>query len=482
MPYVPTQFNEEERRKLDQENPEGVTVLSSQGNTNVAPTAPGVNRVPTSSGRFTNLQKYIDANKNSGFAENVANRLENEVNEASTAANNASQNFRTSVDSSTVRYDDQLGQQVIADPVSVANDASKKASVIQQRDASYKGPSQFVDTEYYQPYEKEYNEAKSVVNASQNESGRFALLDQFYKRPTYSQGEKALDNLVLSNDKKAVEKLGNVAKNFSTVDQPTSLLDTLARYAQQAKATTEATRTQARNTLDTATQQQLAALQTKNASTIQDLDKQYTDLAAALGSRQLTREQADKLGLTGDVYQIYGLDPSTFLQDESTDTNRPTLYQSADADMRARAMALSQLAGQDITGFNPNDGDYAGKAFSFNKDGFETGLKGAQAEAVNAANEASKLKSGPYKGYGIKELTSKVNQLMAEYDAIAEAENIPNRLDGLYRPTVGFLADTPDLKLHKLALQIAEINDLRTTASKTYTQTLNQLSNRLRIT
>jgi len=101
--------------------------------------------------------------------------------------------FKNTVNTSGVVADKTQVDSALADPVSA--DAKQFQS---WTNASYQGPKSLGDDQSnWNQYWGAAQDANTSAKLAGTESGRFALLDKYYGRPSYSFGEKSLDNLLI---------------------------------------------------------------------------------------------------------------------------------------------------------------------------------------------------------------------------------------------------------------------------------------------
>lgn len=181
-------------------------------------TASGAPKV--ASGRFTNLQNYIGANKGSG--EKIAGKIGENVQKAADDTNKsvgAAGAIQTQLDAEKNRLAQATGfaQQVNTDPNAIASDQNKLNQFTQLR------TGQNAATDINNIAQNKLNSANSALqNLQQNaqntatESGRFQLLQQALGRPSYNQGQQRLDQLLVQNSG------GNVLNNLQKTAQQTA--------------------------------------------------------------------------------------------------------------------------------------------------------------------------------------------------------------------------------------------------------------------
>lgn len=338
--------------------------------------------------RFQNIDAYLKGNESKQFGSQVAGRVQSEVDKASQAQSEADRDFRSRSDQGTTRFDEGLTNRAIQDPESFLT-SPEFNKFVSQRDAQYAGPSSLSDTQDLESRaDGTTRAAASKARATESESGRFGLLDDYFARPSYTQGEKTLDQALVQTDKSAEPAFQRAQ---SSAKQNVANLETMRRnlsdYAAQNRGVTEQARTQTRGALDTAMGDVKTGV---NNRLTQRQTQQQSERAAiedALKSRDLTKltpELRQILGLE-DVDAFYGVDPTQYLS-----AGQLSAQNVATRDEAKRLGALSKLANTEDTFLNP---DLAGTMddealVGFNSAGFK------QANDDRAWDYADALYSG----------------------------------------------------------------------------------------
>lgn len=363
------------------------------------------NAGPTASGSFTNLQSYLDANKDLNFGSQVAGRVQGEVDKATAAQNQADSGFRGLVDQGTVKKDNDLLSAVNSNPNSIVSDQNKLSTFDKMRDATYGGPNSLVEkADLYNPAQTQTDKAWQVSQQVGSEGGRKAYLDQQYGsgagRYDYSSGKQKLDNLLIAQDPTSKQAFQNVQANAQGAKNAFSTLQSaLDQYAQQGKATTADTRSATRAAVgldangnwladNTATpgamQNTLKGLDQTVAAKQAELTNAFNTLSGTYGKKNLndlTPQQLQMLGITDQIKAQntgYDVGPSGFVgsyapyaapyreqagyleeydprnyitMKQQSDLNRSTL---ADDQMQAKIAALSRLGAKENSFIDPS--------------------------------------------------------------------------------------------------------------------------------
>jgi hypothetical protein len=340
MPFLYDQEDE------DQQQPE--QSVSGENTTVTSDTTVKDPKSSTGSGSFTNLKSYLDANEGNQFGKQVAGKVEGVADEAQAADQQASSQFKQRADQSAVTFDSNLVDSAANDSANFVQDQSNVDAFKKMRDAQYSGPKSTAEAwDIYEPAQQKADKAGQVGKAAQNESGRFALLDEFYKRADYGRGQKSLDNLLIQNDPNARTRIQDASqKNLGAMDQYQQNVAANNQYAQQRMQDTVATKAQIQDrflgeqgvvpTLE-------SELQNRYNTAIGDAESKYGQYGQQLSGLKANDELLALLGMqAGDA--TYNLDLGNYLQ-----LNKGSLGSSVSKEEQARLAALSSLLDRENT-------------------------------------------------------------------------------------------------------------------------------------
>jgi hypothetical protein len=466
------QKKDEELEQSGGEQPSATNqqVISSQGATVNAPTAQAQKQAaPTESGSFPNLQKYLSLNKDQQFGQQVAGKVDQEVQGAQQAQQQTASTFKADVDKNTVKYNKDLVESSVKNPTALVSGSQQQPGdefkavaapvtkpdqppvaapriqatanpqmnqkvqqaaanpmqfgnlqdFIKQRDAQYKGPNSLADNqELYTSTFNKTDQAAKTADLSKSESGRKALLDKFYGRPTYSKGMKSLDNLLIQNDAGSKEAFANVQNKAAQQKVGfDNLVGSLSDYAKSgADQTAEAkAKTRAALGIDDAgslaksggIQDLVSQLEGAYQTRLGERDSFLKNQASVLDSRNLTPELLKEYGLDPGM-QVWKLGLGKYLKSDTA----PTFNQALKQDEQAKLNALAQLAGVKNTWAPEVGGAYDIKnADSFDKQAFLAD-QGAAQRAYEEEMNSPRLDA---KDYGVAYVSSPVsiNQALA---------------------------------------------------------------------
>lgn len=325
------------------------------------------------SGAFTNLSKYIQANKPqaqsmaSGITKNVGSQSQ----QLRTDLSKKQEQFQTQTNPEIQRLQaasgniaNTINKAGISDQAATPTELKQQEGITGLTDEQAKAFQQLYNKQgAFQQYQSPdlSNEAvrakalQNLANASKTSAGRTQLLQGMYSSPTYSRGQSALDNLLLQGDK-------NVRQNLVRgVEQQTQGLSSdveankkaaLQRIADiQSQASTA--QTEAKSALDTANQTLQDQLNTK-------LQNDYlTNLQnTILQQGGMTQAQLDQLkSLSGlNDTRTYGVNLQDYF-DPNKNPNvviAPTISQVASNADYQRSLALAKLAGLTDSSYIPD--------------------------------------------------------------------------------------------------------------------------------
>jgi hypothetical protein len=411
--YDDFQLDDEE----DKDSQSGDTLITGAG-PGASAQQSGQSRVSDGTGEFTAIGKYIDANRDRHQGEQLAGKVGEDVGQAETAQSELGNTFRTQADAATKTADQGLLDEVKTSPTAVAGDAEKKKAFEAERDATYQGPSLLEDLDSWSGVQKKTSAAKEASDASKTETGRTALLDKFYGRPTYTGGEKALDQQLVATDDRAPQAFQSVQNRG---DAAASGLDALSQssraYADAAKAKTAATSAAARGAVDQGVASRKGAIDDKVKARQAEYDRVLPAVQGALSNLDLTQlspELRQSLGLDTYDSPVYDVDPSQYLHGVSRDQINPNTV--AGQNDVAEMQALAELGGfQNTYLTHPESaGTMDDEAlFNFDRGTFDQAVKNRGAQYQDAANRpvAWPATSGPGTGNGVMNVIQIANQL-----------------------------------------------------------------------
>lgn len=226
-------------------------------------------RAPSSSGRFTNIQNFINANKSGQIGQQVTEKVGGEKQKATEKLAKTKQDFGGQISqvAQGVNKSKQDVNQAINN-ISAGGTYSAQAPVA---DAAIQNIQKALQLKYSGPQSLgneqqlagEAQNLTSLGKLSQDNSGRVALLQRFFgrERPTYSSGQTRLDNLLLGRQNQALSDIRQAGRGFNkdlNEANQTALKD-ITRQKQNIDALKQGVKGQVQSTLSSGESAALAA-------------------------------------------------------------------------------------------------------------------------------------------------------------------------------------------------------------------------------
>lgn len=303
--------------------------------------APTVANKPSSSGSFTNLTNYLNANSGynqsgGGLAGKISSNVQGQAQDVQKSLDNAQQQFNTAAQQNAVSYDPNLVGQATANASQFSQNASDAGAFDKLLNAQYQGPTSLDQTQVAQLSNQAQN-VGALANLGQNESGRYALLSKLYGSPQYSQGQQSLDNLLIQanpDQAKALSALPGIVQPLNTninnaVSQSQATGQQLQQQATDVRSQTQGALSDAiRSFLDQANQSSVG---------IQGQQQQaYQNAVDQLKSGDLSA-----FGGPSSAPATYNIDPTKYL----SQAQAPTLASSLTPEQSAQIQGLARLSG-----------------------------------------------------------------------------------------------------------------------------------------
>jgi hypothetical protein len=418
-------FDEQQSKKPGQDQQQAVAPSftgggqSFGGGTVQGSSQPEQKGVQTQGSGFVGLDQYMNANKGSNFGNQFTGKVEDSVGNAKQSLDQGAQDFTNASNQGAKKWNDvQSDVTKTVDNAGSGTSADDAKRIQDYAKAQYQGPTDFGGTTWGQKAQSAVSKAGQESNALQSEGGRFALLDQYFGRPSYNMGEKTLDNALVQN-------APGVGAKAQFLDNQSKQLGADAGFKTQDLNNLAAQNRQA--TMDTAanTSKYLGDARTGFET---DLKNRYNTYAQGVGDYNKAFEGdlsddtlgADTLAASGlkEGDNLYGLNLSDYLQKGGPGT----VGQFASDSDYARSLALAQLAGDDNSILSASDRAKAGTANG--KDGFDQSRLSKALADQKAAYEAESAST-------LNPLSEQVNNAKSYLDS--DGPNQRQQAMGRYR-------------------------------------------------
>lgn len=243
--------DEEEGQQGEQVISNQSNAMQSQGGGGGSQQAQGQTK-QTSSGSWTNLMDYVDANsgEDARMGEKVESNIAGRADQATQSGKVYQDSASQAIDQGTVR-DQGIVAAVGSNPVDVKQNQEEQFR--KQWDATYGGPKAAQDVAGYQDTAAQYRGVEDRAKNAQTHAGRQALLTDEYNRPNYTSGEKSLDSFILGAGDAGKQTLANINQNYSNYASGwDDLVNTVQGDIQQGMDTTAQTRDATRGAVNDA--------------------------------------------------------------------------------------------------------------------------------------------------------------------------------------------------------------------------------------
>lgn len=332
---------------------------------------------------FTNLNRYLQANKGSKVGEAVQGGVEGNINRFKTGLSGAQEGFQKGVRESAL--DTDINREAQKNVLGRIGTLGSKAQVVggEAQDNTPNIISQ-ADVDQFGKFRAgAYGGPRNIGNeagllgqsqnlqgigkATQTEAGRQGLLQQFLgKGGQYNQGQQKLDNLLFGQQ---ANKLGSINRSVQGLAGQTSNQLGMARdQAQQQAAQNRAFGTDTQKTLDTEYKTRADKLAGDVTKFQGDQKTAYDTLVANTGNLQATNDPYLQ-SLAGSA--TWGVNPGDYI----TKTGTANAGNVLTPQQQAQMVALSRLGGGDasqVPEMSAGDRYDPSKAVGFNVGDYET--------------------------------------------------------------------------------------------------------------
>lgn len=296
------------------------------------------------SGTFTNLQKYMDANKpaTQNIAKEVTKSSERQASQIGKQIQDQKSQFQQQVDANRARM--QSAQNFANQQIQQAGQQPVDQSAVTRFQNILNQPNQFNQASAdYSGIQNQVQNLQNLSDRSNRQDARMQLLRGAFGGDRYTMGQQALDDFLVASSPTAREQVAQA---------PVSAFQNLQSQLQDARQSGEVSR--AALSRDEAAMKDALRSGVDTAQDVlrSDLEARRNAIATSLGSGpqlrdaiasgNVSQELLDTLGL--DDNRLYGVDVNEYL------TAAPTLEGIATQADLDRATALAQLEGtnQDI--------------------------------------------------------------------------------------------------------------------------------------
>ena len=378
--------------KLGSSAPAGGSSAPAVGASGGAQGTPAPSATPQGSGRFTNIQKYLNANKTGG--QQIANNIQNKFGQQAGQVQSGLQNANTTLANKSGELNTQLGtqgqqqiNQAFAKPEDYSGDSLQQFQNL--AGGMKQNISNLADTEALRQQQLAQQNAalQQTAQLAGTEGGRFELLRKTMGSPAYSQGVQRLDQVLLGA---APNVTANLQQNLnSAVNANTQGINDLQKNRLESlsglKGLSDERANQwqgllmdgnAVNSLDNEINSRgLADIMASSEQRLAAANAQAADLPALrqrLASNTLTKQDLALLGLNQGA-QLYDVNANNYMTQTDRVANIQNTAAKAEVD---RYKALQNLAGMQNNANPFGDGSQAEtyKAFDYDNAGLNQAM------------------------------------------------------------------------------------------------------------
>ena len=314
-----------------------------------------------SSGQYTNIQSYLDANKPQAdtMGQNLASGIDTKAQDAQSKIQGIGAQAPQ-----VQAYDPNAAYSKLGS----LSDQDKQTYRTNKATGGYSGPQSVDQVQGYGDAQKAGHAAIQSVKNIGSEFGQQQELRNAYARPNYSAGENKLDQVLLQNSAGSKQALEGVAGKYAGLEgllgsTNQNLGSSVNSANQQALANKQGIETGEKNQWDSL----INPIQQRANQMNIDNPALYGRVSGDISDDVLSQESLDKLGL-GAGQKLYDLKLDSYM---NPNLSQVGLDNAANSQERGKYQALSDLIGDP----SRNQITAGGKEINpvnFNKAGFDT--------------------------------------------------------------------------------------------------------------
>jgi hypothetical protein len=277
------------------------TPIGTGGGAGAGPVAPSASK-PGTSGQFTNIQNYINANQGNNLGQQTENQFNNLKQQGENQLGSQVSGFdQNAAATGQAIQNEQSAVNAAPSQVVNPNNFQQGLSALQSGlGYQYNGPTGLQNTAGLQNQAQNLSTLGGLTNS---DAGRFTLLQKFFNTPTYTQGQTNLDNVLLGSQPQALQQVRQTANSLG--NDVNSAVGNAASQVSQLQNQAQGVQQAAQNAVGTGAQNIYGQLGTEANNFItqgqalqNNPNATGVSLAGPYGlSQNLTPQQAAQLGL-----------------------------------------------------------------------------------------------------------------------------------------------------------------------------------------
>lgn len=363
MPFLPKfPYNQDEEQQKSAANISGSsTSFDLPGSGQVASVPKGEKK----SGSWTNLNQYLNANKEQ--AGDMASKVTGDIDVSATDASNKINEIKAKTPDLVQGLSAEDIRNNYLNKADQLDDGQKVQYAGYKTNGGYTGPQSIYDVDGFNDAESVTSKADQKLKQSQTESGRQELLKDAYKRPTYTQGQSVLDNLLVQNDSAAKDQFNSVNQKWAGL---TDLLNSARTDIDSRINENKSNSLQNKSLLPSVELSFVSDFMNPINERAQqfnsDSTKSINSVSKDLSDDKLATDTLAKLGLN-EGQNLYDLNLNNYIKYDATQANANNV---ATANEKAKYAALMKLIGGDANQLTPDEQSI--NPISFDKVRFDT--------------------------------------------------------------------------------------------------------------
>lgn len=212
--------------------------VSSGGSPVNAGNAQAAGPAPTSSGNFTNFNKYLEMNQPQaeGLGQKVASGIQNKTNQANEALQTGQNEFNQKLSAATPALTPEQLKEAAKDPAKFVQDPDNISKFASTYAGEYGGPGAFSDVSNYQDLIAAVQKAAQSAEQVKTTGGREELIKDIYQKPERAKaGMLGLDEALLKGTSGAITPVQEQAKEAGKIGDRASEIEASAGKAVEQK-------------------------------------------------------------------------------------------------------------------------------------------------------------------------------------------------------------------------------------------------------
>lgn len=363
MPFLPY---DPKKKPLDDGQPKNLTGETTSFNQ--SPPGASASNAPKSSGRYSNIQTYLNANKEQAadMGSKITSKVETNAVKASEDVGKLAAEKPTITQLDPNRY--------LSNPTANTDEDIAEYQALKNT-GGYTGPEDISKTSNYSNAQNSVNKADSLVKATATEDGRMGLLKDEYTRPNYQRGAQILDQTLLQNDTGSKDKFAELNQKYSGISSlfdntVKEVGDSINQGKTQALKNKQDLQSAEKSTLDNLynpIQERAAQFNSTNQDFVNRINSDIAD-------KYLSQETLDTLGVK-EFTNLFDLNLQNYATFDTTQAQANNLATPEERQKFASLMKLLNGDDQRIT----LDGKEI-KPVQFNNEKFKSDVDGRNAE------------------------------------------------------------------------------------------------------